>query len=83
MNASAEINVPQKRGIVVPRKAILLRNNRPVVFTWEAGFAKWNYVSLGAENGEVIEILEGIQAGSEVIISNNIQLANNTPVKKL
>lgn len=82
MNASAEINVPQKRGIVVPRKAILLRNNRPVVFTWEAGFAKWNYVSLGSENGEVIEILEGIKPGSEVIISNNIQLAHNAPVKK-
>ncbi|AEE50701.1 efflux RND transporter periplasmic adaptor subunit [Haliscomenobacter hydrossis] len=81
MNANAEIKVPQKRGIVVPRNAIVLRNNRPVIFTWENGLSKWNYVTTGTENGESIEILEGIKAGSEIIVSNNIQLAHNGPVK--
>lgn len=82
MNASAEIKVPQKRGIIVPRHAVVLRNDRSVVFTWENGVSKWNYVSTGTENGESIEILEGLKAGSEIIISNNIQLAHNAPVKK-
>jgi membrane fusion protein, multidrug efflux system len=82
MNASAEIKVPQKRGIIVPRNAVVLRNNRPVVFTWEKGYSKWNYVTTGSENGASIEILEGISAGSEVIISDNVQLAHNLFVKK-
>ncbi len=82
MNASAEISVPQKRGIIVPRSAVVLRNNRPVVFSWENGRSKWNYVTTGNENGESIEILEGIEAGSEIIVSNNIQLAHNAPVIK-
>lgn len=82
MNANAEIIVPQKRGIIIPRNAVVLRNNRPVVFTWENGLSKWNYVSTGCENGESIEILDGIIAGNEIIITNNIQLAHNIPVKK-
>lgn len=82
MNASAEIKVPQKRGIIVPRSAVVLRNNRPVVFTWEEGLAKWNYVTTGTENGESMEIMEGIKSGSEIIVNNNIQLAHNAPVKK-
>jgi len=80
MNALAKIPVPQQQGILVPRQALVLRDDRPVVFTVEKGRAKWNYVRLGAENGEWLEILEGISVGDEVIISNHVQLAHQAAV---
>ncbi|MEY4135593.1 MAG: efflux RND transporter periplasmic adaptor subunit [Saprospiraceae bacterium] len=80
MNALAGILVPQRQGVLVPRQALVLRDDRPVVFTVEKGRAKWNYVRLGAENGEWLEILEGVSAGDEVIISNHIQLAHQAMV---
>lgn len=83
MNASAEIRVPQKKGIVLPQAAIVLRNNRPVVFTCdENGRANWNYVTTGTVNGDLVEVIEGIEIGDEVIISNNVQLGHQAPVKK-
>ncbi len=81
MNALSRIEVPQKKGVLVPREALVSRNDRPVVFTVENGYAKWNYVRPGVENGEWVEILEGVAAGAEVIISNNIFLAHHVAVQ--
>ncbi len=80
MNALAGILVPQRQGVLVPRQALVLRDDRPVVFTVDKGRAKWNYVRLGAENGEWTEILDGVSDGDEVIVSNHIQLAHQAMV---
>ncbi len=82
MNVEASVNVPQKKAIVVPKAAVVLRGGRPVVFTYENGLAKWNYVTTGLDNGREIEIVEGIKAGMEVITSNNLQISHDAPVKK-
>ena len=81
MNAAAEVTVPHKRGLVVPREALVVRSGKPVVFTLDKGLAKWNYVKTGLDNGREVEILEGIREGETVIISNNLQLAHDAPVK--
>ena len=83
MNALARIQVPQKKGILVPRQALVSRNNRPVVFTVEEGRARWNYVRTGPENGDWVEILEGVSAGAEVIVSHNVFLAHHVLVQPL
>jgi len=82
MNVEASVNVPQKKAVVVPKAAVVLRGGRPVVFTYENGLAKWNYVMIGLDNGREIEIIEGIKAGMEVITSNNLQISHDAPVKK-
>ncbi len=80
MRAQAIIKVPGNRHIVVPKQAVVMRSGRAVVFTAEEGLAKWNYVTTGRENGQEVEILEGLEEGKAVIITNNLQLAHDTPV---
>ena len=80
MNGIAEIKIPMGKALVVPRQAVVTRNDKSVVFTCENGKAKWNYVTTGRENGEEVEIKEGLTPGQKVIISNNQQLAHGSPV---
>ncbi len=80
MNANAVIRIPQKENIIVPREALVIKSGRPVVFTLENGLAKWNYVELGLDNGVDLEILDGIAPNSQVITSNNMQLAHDARV---
>jgi len=80
MNANAVIRVPQTKNIIIPREAVVIKSGKQVVFTMEDGFAKWKYVKVGLDNGVELEILEGLEAGSEVITSNNIQLAHEARV---
>lgn len=81
MNVSVTIKVPREENIIVPKEAVVIRSGRKVVFTIDEGMAKWNYVTTGLENGQEIEILEGLQVNKKVIITNNLQLAHDAPVK--
>lgn len=81
MNARAIIRAPQNNSLVVPKDALVYRSGRAVVFTIENNESKWNYVEIGKDNGEEVEILEGIEPNSTVITSNNLQLAHQAPVQ--
>lgn len=82
MNARAIIRAPQSNSLVVPKDAVVYRSGRAVVFTVENGKeSKWNYVEVGKDNGQEIEILEGIPENSIVITTNNLQLAHQAPVQ--
>jgi membrane fusion protein (multidrug efflux system) len=81
MNATAVIDVPVTRSVVVPKEAMVMRNGKPVVFVIENGLAKWRYVTVGRDNGKELEIRDGVHDGEEVITSNNLQLGHDAPVK--
>lgn len=81
MNARAIIRAPQSNSLVVPKDALVYRSGRAVVFSIENDESKWNYVEIGKDNGEEVEILEGLEANSTVITSNNLQLAHQAPVQ--
>lgn len=81
MNASVTLHIQNKKTIVVPKEALVIRSGRNVVFTYEEGKAKWNYVEVGKENGKEIEIVEGLGNNEQVIISNNLQLEHDTEVQ--
>ncbi|MDN3205465.1 efflux RND transporter periplasmic adaptor subunit [Algoriphagus sediminis] len=81
MNARAIIRAPQSNSLVVPKDAVVYRSGRPVVFTIVNNESNWNYVEVGKDNGEEVEILDGIEDGSIVITSNNLQLAHQAPVQ--
>lgn len=81
MHVSSVIEVPRHQALIVPKSAVVLRSgDRPVVFTVQDSVAKWHYVKTGLDNGQQIEILDGISPGDTVITSNNIQLAHDAPV---
>lgn len=80
MNCTGSIYIPGNRALLVPKEAVVQRNDRAVVFTLENGKAKWHYVVTGRDNGKDIEVREGLINGQKVITSNNLQLAHDAPV---
>lgn len=80
MNTNAIIRVPQQENIIVPRDAMVMKSGRAVVFTHVNGLAKWNYVEVGLDNGVELEVTDGLNAGDEVIITNNLQLAHEAQI---
>jgi len=75
------IRAPQNNSIVVPKQALVYRSGRPVVFTLTGNESKWNYVEVGKDNGQEVEILKGIEPNETVITTNNLQLAHQAPVQ--
>ncbi|QHS63531.1 efflux RND transporter periplasmic adaptor subunit [Chitinophaga agri] len=82
MHCSALVNARVAEGIVIPKAALVKRNEKPVVFTYANGKAIWNDVSIGHDNGKEVEITGGLKAGEKVIITNNLQLVHESAVKE-
>ncbi|HBG41557.1 MAG TPA: efflux RND transporter periplasmic adaptor subunit [Porphyromonadaceae bacterium] len=67
---------------VVPKSAVVLRTGKEVVFTLQDGKAIWNYVQTGLENADSYTITsETLKEGDQIIVSGNINLAHESPVK--
>lgn len=80
MHVKLRILLPFNKSIVVPKTSIVIRSGRSVVFTAVHNKAYWNFVETGRENGIDIEILNGLNDGDKVIVSNNLQLAHDAPI---
>ncbi len=66
---------------VIPKTAVVLRTNRPVVFSLSEGKAAWHYVSIGYQNATSYTITsETLQENDIIIITGNENLADKTPV---
>jgi len=83
MSVQITLKVRGKETILVPKEAVVIRSGKEVVFTLEDNLAKWNYVKIGSANGKDVAVLEGLKQNQQVIISNNLQLAHDAPVKKI
>lgn len=70
--------IPNK--MFIPKEAVLKRQNHDIVFTYEDGHAKWNYVETGLQNSAYITIRSGLKKGQMVIVSNNANLADDVEV---
>ena len=61
--------------------SLLLRDERPLVFVVRQGRAAWVYVDKGVENDDWVEIIDGVEAGDEIITAGHFSLAHDTPVR--
>lgn len=66
--------------LLVPRSAVLVRDERSLVFTMDHGRAQWHYVETGEFNDEMIVILSGLATGDTVIVDGHYTLAHDAPV---
>jgi membrane fusion protein, multidrug efflux system len=70
--------------LVIPQEAVLIRDDRNVVFVVEDGHAYWRYVTLGPEGRGIVALLEGdegiVLEGEQVITSGHYSLAHEAPV---
>ncbi len=83
MNVRVQVKRRVEEALVVPKSAVVLRSGRQVVFTLDGDKAMWNYVTTGLENLSEYTIIEGLAPGDSVIITGNLNLAHETPVKVL
>lgn len=85
MYAFAKIEAQTFRDrFIVPKEAVLVRDNRKLVFIVRDGLAKWCYVDTGLEDEHSVEILGsafGLKEGELVITAGHYTLAHDTPVK--
>lgn len=66
--------------LVVPSVSLLVRQGRDLLFTVKDGRAQWTYVTVGARSGNQVEIVDGLEAGDHVAVSNHFALAHDAPV---
>jgi HlyD family secretion protein len=73
---------------IVPARAIIERDGRPLVFVVREGRAQWTYVTPGRTNGRETEILPDsvsgivpVNPGDQVIIEGHLTLTHDAPVR--
>jgi len=70
----------------VPKSAILIRDDRPLVFKRNDDRAQWLYVTVGLENSYWVEILQvhsggSLAPGEEVVVSDHLTLSHEALIK--
>lgn len=86
MNVKVFIKDKVSNSLIVPKEAVVLRNNRQVVFTYSEGKAMWNYIETVLENSVSYSITkekdgaQEIHPGDTVITIGNLNLAHEAEV---
>ena len=87
MNVKVLIKSSLKNRLVVPKSAVLLRQNKEVLFRYKSGLAYWTYIKTGEENSKSYTITANTDRGAEInegdtiIISGNLNLAHESKVE--
>jgi membrane fusion protein, multidrug efflux system len=75
---------------LVPTRAIIERDGRPLVFVIKNGRAQWTYILPGRSNGRQTEVLPDtttgiipVNVGDEVIVEGHLTLTHDAPVRKV
>jgi len=74
-----------KDRLLAPHAALLIRDNRTLVFKKEGDRARWLYVDIGLENEDWVEILKvhsggTLAAGDLVVVSDHLTLAHEAKI---
>ena len=84
MSVYAEVIVGDKENVlVIPREAVTLREGKKVVFVIRKGYAEERSVELGIKDAEKVEVLQGLELGEKVAITNLDKLKDRVRVKEL
>ncbi len=69
-----------KNVVFVHRDAVLSRDGKTLVFAAQDGLAKWQYVKPGVKTEYFTEILDGVEAGQEIIVEGNFSLSHDANI---
>jgi RND family efflux transporter MFP subunit len=68
MYATAAIATGSRKAIVVPQSAIVLRGSLSCAYVLDSnGVAQFRYVTLGAQEGNLVEVLSGLSTGEKLV----------------
>ena len=81
MFAQVKLNYDTKQDVVLlPRKALLAIDDSVNVFVVKDGIASKKVVTVGYQEGEVVEILSGLSGTEKVVITGHQNLRDQAPV---
>lgn len=80
MNVKIRVKNAVLRQLIIPKKSVVIRQGKHVVFAVHDNLAIWKYVTIGLENSLEYTILDGLKEGDEIITENNINLAHQVPI---
>lgn len=91
MYADAQLEATRLRSRrLVPARAVIERDGRPLVFVVKDGRAQWTYIVPGRSNGVFTEVLADsssgeipVRPGDAVIVDGHLTLTHDAPVKVL
>ena len=82
MFAQVKLNYDTKQNaVLLPRKALLSIDDNINVFVVKNGIANKKAVTVGYQEGEVIEILSGLTGSEQVVITGHQNLRDQAPVE--
>jgi RND family efflux transporter MFP subunit len=82
MFAQVKLNYDTKQNVVLlPRKALLAIDDSINVFVVKNGIASKKAVTVGYQEGEVVEILSGLSGTEKVVITGHQNLRDQAPVE--
>jgi membrane fusion protein (multidrug efflux system) len=74
--------------IIVPARAVIERDGRPLVFVVKEGRAQWVYINPGRSNGQDTEVLADsasgqipVKPGDLVLVEGHLTLTHDAPVR--
>lgn len=79
-NVKVYIHAETQNELFVPKSAVVMRSEKPVVFTYSHGLAYWHYVETGLENESSIIITKGLNEFDTIIYKGNSNLGNEAKV---
>ncbi|WP_299071603.1 efflux RND transporter periplasmic adaptor subunit [uncultured Paraglaciecola sp.] len=81
MFAQVKLNYDTKQNaVLLPRRALLAIDDSVNVFTVKDGIASKQSVTLGYQEGEVVEVLAGLTGSETVVITGHQNLKDQSPV---
>ncbi len=84
MNVKVSIKKAIANRLVVPKQAVVLRQNREVLFRYTKGTAYWTYIEVLDENESQFAVTAAESAtlspGDTIIVTNNLNLAHEANV---
>jgi membrane fusion protein (multidrug efflux system) len=82
MFAQVKLNYDTKQNVVLlPRKALLAIDDSVNVFVVKDGIASKQAVTVGYQEGEVVEVLSGLSGTEKVVITGHQNLRDQSPVE--
>ncbi len=80
MSADISVLIRSDKGVVVPSKAVSTVRTRSYIKVLESGEVKTKRVKIGADDGVNVAVLEGLEAGEQVVVpgSSSFSLGSST-----
>ncbi|MBB3188511.1 efflux RND transporter periplasmic adaptor subunit [Microbacter margulisiae] len=83
LKAGTNVNVsfdfsPKGNVLQIPKIALVDDHQRPYVYVINGNRAEGRYITTGADQGEYIQVTNGLKEGDEVVVSGQINLQNGS-----